>query len=166
MNLSSIGKDPRPRRIAALAITALLLASTAMAAEQDLKLWYTKPATKWNDALPLGNGRLGAMVFGGVAGRASSAQRGHARFRLSRLPRPAAGRPQGFLHGHRSDRPSPVRRGRQARDPETGWAAPGPAISRWATCSSTSTTRGRRKITSANWTSPARCAACAIRPTA
>lgn len=30
----------------------------------DLKLWYTKPASIWNEALPLGNGRLGAMVFG------------------------------------------------------------------------------------------------------
>jgi alpha-L-fucosidase 2 len=33
---------------------------------QDLKLWYNKPATKWTEALPLGNGRIGAMVFGGV----------------------------------------------------------------------------------------------------
>ena len=32
----------------------------------DLKLWYTKPAIKWLEALPLGNGRIGAMVFGGV----------------------------------------------------------------------------------------------------
>jgi len=31
---------------------------------KDLKLWYTKPATVWNEALPLGNGRLGVMVFG------------------------------------------------------------------------------------------------------
>ncbi|MCJ8208614.1 glycoside hydrolase N-terminal domain-containing protein [Mucilaginibacter sp. RS28] len=31
------------------------------------KLWYTKPAANWNEALPLGNGHLGAMVFGGVA---------------------------------------------------------------------------------------------------
>lgn len=29
-------------------------------------LWYTKPAAAWEDALPVGNGRLGAMVFGGV----------------------------------------------------------------------------------------------------
>ena len=27
-------------------------------------LWYDKPAQKWEDALPVGNGRLGAMVFG------------------------------------------------------------------------------------------------------
>lgn len=30
------------------------------------RLWYTKPADNWNEALPLGNGSLGAMVFGGV----------------------------------------------------------------------------------------------------
>ncbi len=30
-------------------------------------LWYRKPAKVWEEALPLGNGRLGAMVFGGVA---------------------------------------------------------------------------------------------------
>lgn len=29
-------------------------------------LWYRQPASNWNEALPLGNGRLGAMVFGGV----------------------------------------------------------------------------------------------------
>ncbi|HSC52000.1 MAG TPA: glycoside hydrolase family 95 protein [Phnomibacter sp.] len=33
---------------------------------QDLKLWYNKPAEKWTEALPLGNGHIGAMVFGGV----------------------------------------------------------------------------------------------------
>ena len=30
-------------------------------------LWYDRPAARWTEALPLGNGRLGAMVFGGVA---------------------------------------------------------------------------------------------------
>ncbi len=33
-------------------------------AQQKLKLQYDTPATNWNEALPLGNGRLGAMVFG------------------------------------------------------------------------------------------------------
>lgn len=32
----------------------------------DLKLWYKEPAANWNEALPIGNGRLGAMVFGSV----------------------------------------------------------------------------------------------------
>jgi alpha-L-fucosidase 2 len=34
-------------------------------AGSDLSLWYEKPASQWVDALPIGNGRLGAMVFGG-----------------------------------------------------------------------------------------------------
>ena len=33
----------------------------------DLRLWYTKPAGAWEEALPIGNGRLGAMVFGRIA---------------------------------------------------------------------------------------------------
>src|SRR5947209_18827002 len=31
----------------------------------DLILWYDQPAAQWVDALPIGNGRLGAMVYGG-----------------------------------------------------------------------------------------------------
>ena len=34
----------------------------------DLELWYEAPAKVWTEALPVGNGRLGAMVFGGVSG--------------------------------------------------------------------------------------------------
>ena len=30
------------------------------------RLWYTSPAREWEEALPLGNGRLGAMVYGGT----------------------------------------------------------------------------------------------------
>lgn len=33
-------------------------------AQKELKLWYDSPAGHWNSALPLGNGRIGAMVFG------------------------------------------------------------------------------------------------------
>lgn len=33
---------------------------------ETLALWYESPAQKWTEALPVGNGRLGAMVFGGV----------------------------------------------------------------------------------------------------
>jgi alpha-L-fucosidase 2 len=35
-------------------------------ADKSLRLWYAQPAKKWTDALPVGNGRMGAMVFGGV----------------------------------------------------------------------------------------------------
>jgi uncharacterized repeat protein (TIGR03833 family) len=31
------------------------------------KIWYRQPAARWEEALPIGNGRLDAMVFGGVA---------------------------------------------------------------------------------------------------
>ncbi len=34
---------------------------------KSLCLWYDKPADAWVEALPVGNGRLGAMVFGGIA---------------------------------------------------------------------------------------------------
>lgn len=34
---------------------------------QNMKLWYSRPAQNWLEALPLGNSRLGAMVFGGTA---------------------------------------------------------------------------------------------------
>jgi alpha-L-fucosidase 2 len=44
----------------------VLLIGTCLtsAAQRPLKLWYTAPATTWTEALPIGNGRLGAMVFG------------------------------------------------------------------------------------------------------
>ncbi len=31
-----------------------------------MKIWFNKPADNWNEALPVGNGRLGAMIFGGI----------------------------------------------------------------------------------------------------
>ena len=46
---------------------ALVAAACTPAKEvpADLKLWYDEPASQWVEALPVGNGRLGAMVFGG-----------------------------------------------------------------------------------------------------
>lgn len=46
-----------------LLLLALLLVTFKTAAEQNI-LWYDKPASVWVEALPLGNGRIGAMVFG------------------------------------------------------------------------------------------------------
>ncbi|MDT0319015.1 glycosyl hydrolase family 95 catalytic domain-containing protein [Streptomyces millisiae] len=75
---------PRPNRrhflalSAAAGVAAGATATTARAAtggstttdlplaEEPLRLRYTGPATEWLRALPIGNGRLGAMVFGGV----------------------------------------------------------------------------------------------------
>ncbi|MDQ1909053.1 glycoside hydrolase family 95 protein [Paenibacillus sp. GD4] len=34
--------------------------------QQELLLWYNKPAEVWEEALPIGNGRLGGMMFGGT----------------------------------------------------------------------------------------------------
>jgi len=34
--------------------------------ETEWSLWYRRPAEKWHEAMPIGNGRLGGMVFGGV----------------------------------------------------------------------------------------------------
>jgi len=54
------------RRITAPLILAFCLQSAA-ASDPSTVLWYQSPATSWQtDALPIGNGRLGAMIFGGV----------------------------------------------------------------------------------------------------
>jgi len=34
--------------------------------DNRLRLWYRQPAENWNEALPIGNGRLAAMIFGGI----------------------------------------------------------------------------------------------------
>jgi len=49
-----------------LATLLIALAPFTAFCQQNLKLWYKQPAKVWTEALPLGNGRLGAMVFGGV----------------------------------------------------------------------------------------------------
>lgn len=51
-----------------LALSALLLfvSATSFAQNSTTGLWYTKPATIWEAALPLGNGRLGMTPDGGV----------------------------------------------------------------------------------------------------
>jgi alpha-L-fucosidase 2 len=36
-------------------------------AAADMRLWYEQPAGPWEEALPIGSGRLGAMIFGGMA---------------------------------------------------------------------------------------------------
>ena len=50
-----------------LLIACLLLGASFLpvsAQTNEMKLWYDKPAERWVEALPLGNGRLGAMVYG------------------------------------------------------------------------------------------------------
>src|ERR1035437_4886113 len=53
-----------------LTVAALLGAATvslAVAQPPPLALWYNQPAVLWTDALPVGNGHMGAMIFGGAA---------------------------------------------------------------------------------------------------
>src|SRR6476659_3282513 len=47
-------------------IVFILVSSSSFAQTRQLELWYKQPAAVWTEALPVGNGRLGAMVFGGV----------------------------------------------------------------------------------------------------
>jgi alpha-L-fucosidase 2 len=53
-----------------MALAAIFLYSCEKQDEYESKaehtLWYDAPASDWNEALPVGNGRLGGMVFGGV----------------------------------------------------------------------------------------------------
>ena len=51
---------------AALAAVFVFQSSQAAENSSPLTLWYRAPATNWTGALPIGNGRLGAMIFGGV----------------------------------------------------------------------------------------------------
>lgn len=74
VSLSSNGPPVISRRDVlggAAALTAALHVDGARAADEpppsDALLWYRQPATVWTEALPIGNGRLGAMIFGGVA---------------------------------------------------------------------------------------------------
>ena len=43
------------------------LTENSSAPKEPLSLWYRQPATKWEEALPVGNGRVGAMIFGQVS---------------------------------------------------------------------------------------------------
>jgi alpha-L-fucosidase 2 len=53
------------RRIFICSIFIVIIIVSSFAQQAD-KLWYKKPAKVWTEALPIGNGRLGAMVFGGI----------------------------------------------------------------------------------------------------
>ncbi|MEO8374212.1 MAG: glycoside hydrolase family 95 protein [Sphingomonas bacterium] len=49
-----------------LTVSGPLIAAETVAPHRN-RLWYRQPAHEWTEALPIGNGRLGAMVFGGTA---------------------------------------------------------------------------------------------------
>jgi alpha-L-fucosidase 2 len=72
MSMSAGGGVPRCSRIvgrllAGCVLGALAAPAAAQSSARSQVLWYDTPATQWVEALPVGNGRLGAMVFGGVA---------------------------------------------------------------------------------------------------
>lgn len=51
---------------ATLTLTSLGAGATATASSTPT-MWYQQPAKEWMEAVPLGNGRLGGMVFGGIS---------------------------------------------------------------------------------------------------
>ncbi|HVG14637.1 MAG TPA: glycoside hydrolase family 95 protein [Chitinophagaceae bacterium] len=58
----------RKQKAIVLILSACLFSiASAQNTSVNLKLWYNKPASIWEEALPLGNAKTGAMVFGGIA---------------------------------------------------------------------------------------------------
>lgn len=49
-----------------MGIQTVMAQSAATGDADNSRLWYKRPASDWMEALPIGNGKLGAMVFGGV----------------------------------------------------------------------------------------------------
>ncbi|WP_413671037.1 glycoside hydrolase N-terminal domain-containing protein [Mucilaginibacter sp. Mucisp86] len=57
----------RPNYIAVALMWFSFLWSLHVSAQENAKkIWYNKPAKRWVEALPIGNGKIGAMIFGGV----------------------------------------------------------------------------------------------------
>lgn len=54
------------RFLLACTLVVCFAASSFSQESNDRKIWFNHPALDWNEALPIGNGRLGAMIFGGV----------------------------------------------------------------------------------------------------
>jgi alpha-L-fucosidase 2 len=55
------------KRLIVVALAMVFAGAAAIAQPSSSTLWYSRPAEIWTDALPVGNGRLGAMVFGGAS---------------------------------------------------------------------------------------------------
>lgn len=67
MNLKSYVNRCVKRLMSVTTLSMFVCMSPAGAASHpDHLLWYDRPAANWNEALPVGNGRMGAMVFGGI----------------------------------------------------------------------------------------------------
>ncbi|MCA9236354.1 MAG: glycoside hydrolase family 95 protein [Planctomycetales bacterium] len=74
------GSSPQPAAVAG--------ETSPAAPSSDLELWYDAPAEKWVEALPIGNGSLGAMIFGGV---------GEARYQFN-IDTLWTGSPHSYVH--------------------------------------------------------------------
>ena len=61
-----ISAHPRARSFVA-ALTFVAISVSALRASPEHLIWFDTPATHFTQSTPLGNGRLGAMVFGGIA---------------------------------------------------------------------------------------------------
>src|SRR5260370_15641218 len=55
------------KKLTVVALAILTAGAAAVAQQSPLTLWYDQPAVLWTDALPVGNGHMGAMIFGGAA---------------------------------------------------------------------------------------------------
>lgn len=71
-----------------LSILCCYLFMDSAQAQDNLSLFYTEPAEKWTEALPIGNGSLGAMIYGGV-------EQEHIQFNEETL---WAGKPHDYAH--------------------------------------------------------------------
>jgi hypothetical protein len=82
------------RKLHLILLAGLLLMTTTVSAS-DLTLWYSHPAAHWPEALPIGNGRLGAMIYG---------EPEKERLQLNDItvwsggPEPSADRPEAYRH--------------------------------------------------------------------
>ncbi|NCQ34808.1 glycoside hydrolase family 95 protein, partial [bacterium] len=66
---AELASNPRPtmRRILLFTLCACFSSTAAEAIDPATTLWYDEPAESWqHEALPIGNGRIGAMIFGGI----------------------------------------------------------------------------------------------------
>jgi len=60
-------KTMRIRAALFAAFNVIVAAGSIRASDTGLTIWYRQPARQWTEALPIGNGRMGAMIFGGVS---------------------------------------------------------------------------------------------------
>ena len=66
MNINNLTRLLLYSRLVAADAQAFDLPTTEPLKRHPLLLWYQQPAQKWTEALPIGNGRISAMVFGGA----------------------------------------------------------------------------------------------------